>query len=676
MPFPRIFPAFPRPRNLKVFCPAGLSWEKRLALGALQGLTNRTEPRMYQITGPWDEHWLEYYRAKFGVPNERISDPMDLLRLHGHAARGTVIFDTSVPDTANLAVTIAGLEDLIPAAGDLASELESCGLKQRRDLEGKFDDRISAYSWAREELLPKCNKRILGSLCVGKRKNWIQNSTGIIDYLVANRSLVIHLSAARRDREENLLFDQILEDLESPGVLMGWHCARDQEKEYVARAAKKGFFVLCSAHAPNLTVHGGIPPVRAKYVQRPPKPVDGIEKKIYLTLYMTDGDAIWAMNNLQSNNWLSSGRGSLPFNWGLLPLLYDIAPGMLEYYYETATERDYFVCPSSGAGYTYSFLHDDWYLHYSKHYMDLSGQIVANMVNWDTNFWWREVENPQAVYREKRILKPVGLVCGLGGSVYATSYPKGTPKVHSSLVLNVGEDCARRVANMATSLRERPLFIFAFVQIARGVLDHLVENLKSLPSEVEILNMDTFMMTLREAARQGLVDNELYPSKAALAQVDLTQPGSRNKPAAKSLLLRLADVARMPDDRMLEAINLGNWHNLASHEPSSVQAEMDRWRTSNEGYLPYDTPNLADALGYALFYSAWAYVRACLNTAGRYANHMDSSLDEYLELYPDPDNSVLEEIWEMWHGWHSRPPSLKAIKNLVTRAAALASKRD
>jgi len=674
MPVPTIFPKFSKTTKLDVINPTPLPHDARLALSALQGLVNAIEPRVYQACGPADEHWLRYYREKFGVESRRVRNPMHLFEIHKAIPKGTVVYDPAVPDTRNLATTIAGLEGLIPATDRLQAELQRHGLTVKDDLRGRFKDRISAYEWAKSELLPRCNKRILGSLCVGNRSHWLENRTELVDYLVANRSFVFHLSSARRDREESKLFDSILETAKGPGVLMGWHCVRDQEKEYVARAARKGFFVLCSPQSPNLTVHGGIPRSRRRYVQRKPRPPKQLEKKVYLALYMTDGDAIWAMGSLQSGNWLSKRRGTFPFNWGLLPLMFEIMPGVLEYYYETATENDYFVCPSSGAAYTYSFLHDDWYLHYSKHYIDLSGQSVVNMVNWDTNFWWREVEEPWAIYREKRLLKPIGLVCGLGGSVYARSYPSGTPKVHSAIVLNNGEDCAGRIRKMAEAMKERPLFIFAFVQISPGVYDHLAKNLRGLPSDVELVHMDAFMLGLRKALKEGFVGEDLYPSKAALADSTLREPGRRDRAAAARLLAQLGRVAEMPEPEMAREINLGNWHNLASREPAHVEAEAESWRRASQGYLDYDTPNLADALGYNLFYAAWAYVRACLNAAGRYANHMDSCLDEYLSLFPQRDNRVLEQIWEMWHNWEAHPPTLEAVRDMARRAAELATR--
>ena len=75
METPRIFPTFPRPRNLEVWETGDADPRIRLALKSLQGLVNKEEPRLYEITAPCDEHWLDYYEKRFGVKHVRIDDP-------------------------------------------------------------------------------------------------------------------------------------------------------------------------------------------------------------------------------------------------------------------------------------------------------------------------------------------------------------------------------------------------------------------------------------------------------------------------------------------------------------------------------------------------------------------------------------------------------------------------
>ncbi|MBU7004966.1 MAG: hypothetical protein HXS50_05325, partial [Theionarchaea archaeon] len=195
--------------------------------------------------------------------------------------------------------------------------------------------------------------------------------------------------------------------------------------------------------------------------------------------------------------------------------------------------------------------------------------------------------------------------------------------------------------------------------------------LKALPEEVEILHMDTFMTTLTEALKRGMVGEDLYPSRAAAADVSLIESGIRDEEAALKLLDKLAGICHLSEEEMSREINLGNWVNLAAKSPLQVENGWDNWRRSNEGFLPYDTTNTADGLGYNLFYSAWALVRARLNKEGIYANHMDRCLDDYLEHFSDPENSVLEEIWEMWRSWDDDPPALEKVKDMTLKLREL-----
>ena len=55
----------------------------------------------------------------------------------------------------------------------------------------------------------------------------------------------------------------------------------------------------------------------------------------------------------QGGAWHDPARGQVPINWGFQPRMVDVAPAMAEYYYDTMTDRDYFFCGCSGAGYTY-----------------------------------------------------------------------------------------------------------------------------------------------------------------------------------------------------------------------------------------------------------------------------------------------------------------------------------
>ena len=51
--------------------------------------------------------------------------------------------------------------------------------------------------------------------------------------------------------------------------------------------------------------------------------------------------------------WDDKHRGDVPVGITLSPLLYKLAPIVVQYFYDEASENELFVCPPSGAGYCY-----------------------------------------------------------------------------------------------------------------------------------------------------------------------------------------------------------------------------------------------------------------------------------------------------------------------------------
>jgi hypothetical protein len=83
--------------------------------------------------------------------------------------------------------------------------------------------------------------------------------------------------------------------------------------------------------------------------KRPP-----LENKLYVAIFISDGDNIQYVQHAMRRIWdrSASVRGKAPLNWTIAPGLVDVAPGILNYYYSTATSNDCFVCGPSGMGYT------------------------------------------------------------------------------------------------------------------------------------------------------------------------------------------------------------------------------------------------------------------------------------------------------------------------------------
>jgi len=691
-----IFPAIPRVKRLVVSEPAARdeSLDFWIWYRSFQGLINRAEPHLYLIrrhlTIPdgtprplCENHWLDYYIERFGLPVERLDDVDEVIERSKHLVDGYVLYDTErVIQTQNIAITRAGLESMLPVSPDQERWMIRHGIRKRDDLRGRFTSDVDAAEWAVANLWPHCYRRLYANFCIHRPLSYAL-AHELEDFVVYHKGFALDLPLSRQTRRTLSLYRRMLESAEPPGVQMNWHCVCDQEKEYVAEAAKRGFFTLCSVGTPNLTIHGGVGDPDGAYTQPLPARDDctADPDKVYVCFYNSDGDATWAMNNLHSGNWLVPQRGQFKFGWGFLPLMVKLMPGMLQYYHETRSPKDCFWGPSSGAAYTYTHLWPeglvDVYLKETRRLLDQSGQHGCNMVDWYLQDWWREVEDDDAVRREQEALQPgPGLVCGLGGSPYAKSYPHGPiPKLHSVHIANVGRDNVGDIVRFTRECPTRPAFMFLFAQIAVGIWDQLESEMAEFARhpEIEILSMDEFFVTLQDAVRRGLVRDDLYEKTDALAETWLKAPGRHRLPICERLADELVRVAHAPPEERRRHLAEAGWTELVSREVEHVARDRENFLTQFTGRPAFSADEEADAFLYTAFTVAWTLVRAAIEAQGIYGNHRTQCLEDFKRACGEMvDVTPFDRLFEAWEGWESGPPTVEEIAAWCDGVAAAA----
>ncbi len=175
------------------------------------------------------------------------------------------------------------------------------------------------------------------------------------DYVVAHRGFFFELSSNVNHTEEYALRGKLIEELDKDGVVLGWHPARSSEKEDLKQASEHGKRTLAASRTPNFSLHQFITP-KEPFKQPQKVTAEEVEvepNKIYVTFVLSDGDSLNFVSDFQGAQWNMDGRGEIPFGWEIQPLMEDMAPGMLEYFYQNATENDTFVASASGLGYTF-----------------------------------------------------------------------------------------------------------------------------------------------------------------------------------------------------------------------------------------------------------------------------------------------------------------------------------
>ncbi|MFI5733368.1 GxGYxYP domain-containing protein [Kribbella sp. NPDC051587] len=159
----RLLPAFNRPKHLHYGDASKLSGQDQTLLTTLQGIVNRTKPELYFLydTGTQstpDTKWL----TDMHLPATPYQNPLDLVAKYRHRVRGAIVYDPAVPDSLNVATTLAGLEDCVVAD---AEQAKAHGLRIVKDLRGKFDDdRVKTYRWQLDNLFPRVTHKLLAGL--------------------------------------------------------------------------------------------------------------------------------------------------------------------------------------------------------------------------------------------------------------------------------------------------------------------------------------------------------------------------------------------------------------------------------------------------------------------------------------------------------------------------------
>jgi type II secretory pathway pseudopilin PulG len=390
----RVFPSFAQPRELHVVDLRGVDFSmdyRHLVLVTLQGLVNREQARLYIIFKNLDEDWLKTlikYRSDIKV---QYITPDDALKMFSRYARGYIVYDPDLPDTVNVATTMAGIYNCTVVHPRDVPWVERFGIKQFADLRGKFKSRYEAYSWAYENLWPKCDHRLLVPMCPGPPVEPRLMQIAVRDYAVALKLFVHYLDP--NDPIERDLFIKLLAEMPENSAVLGWHGEDEMITVHLASCYRKFVVVMAHHYGPldfaNPTVWSGIPapgefsfapsPIKVSFLNRLKN------KGIFLTFYVTDGDNLQFDYNLK-RFWDDPNRGKVPVAWTISPFLADVAPFMAWYYASTATANDTFVSGPSGAGYWYPSSNSNYtnaYLEVTENYFNKTGLRFVEILGYN-----------------------------------------------------------------------------------------------------------------------------------------------------------------------------------------------------------------------------------------------------------------------------------------------------
>ncbi len=357
-----------------------LSDDEKITFSSLQGLVNKTNVRILLIENGdvADLTWPNTSGINFSRKTYSKSKRWDLIKKYVNEVSGVVLYSISESNHyRNLAGTVAGLKNAIPATVEVYNAMKAAGINlpvlvDLTDL--TYRSEVDIYNYLYSTYWKDCSKRLIVSANPGgdlhHTRDIAASVGGAVVYLDCTNS-------SQRKVYEKFMKD--MADADSTSIVLGWYTT---ERSGITTATKYGIGTVPADLYISGTAYGGTDHT----IQIPSVPTKkAVENKVYIAVYISDGDNIQYVQRYMRKLWdqSSSYRGKVPMNWTVSPALIDIGPGLLNYYYKNATNMECFVCGPSGIGYampnntlwengasTGNFLSNSTYL---KNYTQLSG---------------------------------------------------------------------------------------------------------------------------------------------------------------------------------------------------------------------------------------------------------------------------------------------------------------
>ncbi|NIA31107.1 MAG: hypothetical protein GWP06_14495 [Actinobacteria bacterium] len=323
-------------------------------LVSLQGIANKKAPNIYFI---YPKNWpytftqsiLDYYQTKRKIHFAEIDSLEQALDLFHQYVKGYIVWDKSVRTSLVIAFTLSGLKNGIVVSEEYIPLAEKYGLKPIHDFRGQFKgmNDYQIYKWAYDNYWDQCSKDFIVYMG-GVYGNKMQ--AGIADFGIYKHAFFTDLSCDPKDTVEYRFANKLFSEMHPMSMVMGWHSyKKDSEGQFARLTSHYGLRVEGLNTMPNLSYNNQIPVTKGykfknnHYIKRGKK--YKAKKKIYAACIQTDGLGIGA--------WLKPGRGEIPYAWEVPLNWIWLAPAMLQYFYDMATPKDYFIGALSGPGYMY-----------------------------------------------------------------------------------------------------------------------------------------------------------------------------------------------------------------------------------------------------------------------------------------------------------------------------------
>jgi len=492
-----LLPVLPHTTSLEIYDLRSALPEIKLSVVSLVGLVNRGPARLYLLESDDDTFWLTQLDPAFPQKTPPVAPAgllAHLLTVYREQVQGVVIYDPGLPDTINIATTLAALRCGLVVAPAQAEEFQAAPyhLPVLADLRTHgWKTRLQAYAWAYQHLLPECSH----AMVAGFDPN---TSSSLRAFLVAHRVFIYWLDGRKRLPAlapgglcEHGLLKRILASFQPGSLHMGWYI---HEPSGVRLSSSSALLTFASDFCTNLEVWSNLSlptaqeePVSAKAPDLPAE--DHLleqqtgQRTIYLSFTISDGDNLQYCQHHMLRLWHDRARGSLPLGWTITPALPLALPYQAAFYLKSASATDEFIAAPSGAGY---ILPSHWPVQYRNEFLQLTARYMQAMpirvlqVLDQHTFLGMKFLNPdlQKLFVERLAACGLrGILSGSGSSCPSWQMRTGVP-IYQNLGLAINPRSAAHLITRAVARGTRYINVYIFAwKVTPGDLQAIVKQL-------------------------------------------------------------------------------------------------------------------------------------------------------------------------------------------------------
>ena len=335
----------------------GLSDDSLFTLLTLQGNVNRTTPRIFIDYRKYnnDPHYayvenetvyLELLEAKGRTLVKSTVE--ELLVLFKDEYKGVIFGDAFDKNNfeENIITSLCGIMD-----GVYMTESQYKKLKDdiQKDIlfrtNGKFTDSVDAYMWVWEHYKDQFTKQAIFHMPVG-RDGVGHQTTASRDYAVMSRAFVFCTTDVKNAADHDFYMSLFASTAPNTGIL-GQGGGLYGEFEMFTMCGRFGKYFTYSFSTPNLSLFNSLEVGELK--QKEAKPVSLEKNTMYVCYDFSEGDNLsWDYHLWMKEYYDVEKREMNAKGYTLSASLYYVAPAIMEYYYQNATENDYFVFDGGG----------------------------------------------------------------------------------------------------------------------------------------------------------------------------------------------------------------------------------------------------------------------------------------------------------------------------------------